>query len=209
VDVASARNLVGHGAQAMIEHGFANAGQPLGPDRSQALLDRFIPLYVDRIADESTIFPGCLETLGALRGAGARLCVCTNKLTSLARALLMELAIDSYFDAVVGPDATVARKPDPRHLLDAIAAAGGEPGRAVYVGDSRPDALAAFAAGVPSIGVTFGYTDTPVAELGFDTLIDAYDQLAGACARLLDGRAGGPCPPGRATLHPRLPEMDA
>jgi phosphoglycolate phosphatase len=193
----------------MIEHGFANAGRPLEQNRSKALVDRFIPLYLDRIADESAVFPGCVEALDALRGAGARLCVCTNKLTSLSRALLGALGLAGRFEAVVGPDATAARKPDPRHLLDAIAAAGGDPASTIYVGDSRPDARAARAAGVPSIGVTFGYTDTPVAELGFDALIDGYLELPGACARLLDGRGRGSCPPGRATLHPRLPEMDA
>ena len=33
--------------------------------------------------------------------------------------------------------------------------------------------------------VTFGYTETPVAELGADILIDHFDELPAACARLL------------------------
>jgi phosphoglycolate phosphatase len=188
MDLSSARNLVGHGARVMIEHGFANAGRPLDETRSRALVDRFIPIYLERIAEESAPFPGCTEALDILRAAGAKLCVCTNKLTNLSEALLEALGLAAYFEAIVGPDATTARKPDPRHLLDAISAAGGDRAVAVYVGDSRPDAQAARGARVPSIGVTFGYTDVPVAELGFDALIDGYGELSEVCARLLDGR---------------------
>ncbi len=185
IDLASARHLVGHSARVMLEHGFAQAGRPLDEARSSALVEVFIPRYLERIAEESRPFPGCIEALDALRAAGAKLCVCTNKLTSLSLALLEAVGLDGRFVAVVGPDATSARKPDPRHLLDAIGAAGGTAARAVYVGDSSIDVRAARAAGVPIIGVSFGYADAPVAELGFDAVIDGFEELPGACARRL------------------------
>ena len=185
IDLASGRRLVGHGARVMLEHGFAQAGRPLDEMRSKALVEDFIPRYLERIAEESRPFPGCADALDALRAAGARLAVCTNKLTSLSLALLDAVGLAGRFEAVVGPDATAARKPDPRHLLDAIAAAGGRPDRAVYVGDASPDVRAAKAAGVPVIGVSFGYADAPLVGLGFDVLIDRYEDLPDACARRL------------------------
>jgi phosphoglycolate phosphatase len=188
VDLAAARHLVGHGARIMLEHGFAEAGRELDGGRSRELVERFIPVYLARIAEESALFPACEAALDEIAAAGAVMCVCTNKLTNLSVALLDALGLSARFSAVVGPDATSARKPDPRHLLDAIAAAGGDPARTVYVGDSRPDMQAARGAGVPSIGVSFGYTDTPAAELGFDVVIDRYEELPSACARLLDAR---------------------
>jgi len=85
----------------------------------------------------------------------------------------------------VGADAAPAAKPDPRHLLTAIAAAGGSADRALLVGDAATDAGAARAAGVPLILVSFGYTEVPAAELGPDILLHHYDQLPDACTRLL------------------------
>jgi phosphoglycolate phosphatase len=48
------------------------------------------------------------------------------------------------------------------------------------VGDSINDIGAARAAKVPVIGVTFGYTDVPVVDLGPDRIVDRYERLPGA-----------------------------
>jgi phosphoglycolate phosphatase len=53
------------------------------------------------------------------------------------------------------------------------------------VGDAATDAGAARAAGAALVLVSFGYTETPAAELNPDILIDHFDQLPHACARLL------------------------
>jgi len=86
---------------------------------------------------------------------------------------------------VIGADAAQAIKPDRRHLETAVRAAGGELSRAVMVGDAATDAGAARAAGTGLILVSFGYTEIPVIDLAPDILIDHFDELPGACARLL------------------------
>ena len=187
---AEGRDLIGGGALALIERGFQRAGAEFSEVRAAALFERFLHLYAEHIADRSRPYPGVVEALGELRGAGARLAVCTNKQTRLSRSLLEKLGLAGFFEAIVGPDAAGARKPDPRHLEAAIAAAGGEPRRAVMVGDAITDAEAARAAGVPLILVSFGDTETPAAELSPDILIDHFDQLPEACVRLL-GACGG------------------
>jgi phosphoglycolate phosphatase-like HAD superfamily hydrolase len=53
-------------------------------------------------------------------------------------------------------------KPDPGHLTGVIALAGGDPSRAVMVGDSETDLATAKAAGVPAILVRFGYATSPL-----------------------------------------------
>jgi phosphoglycolate phosphatase len=65
-----------------------------------------------------------------------------------------------------------------------IDAAGGDPARAVMVGDSRTDISTAKAAGIPVVAVTFGYTDTPVRELGPDIVIEHFDELGAAIDRI-------------------------
>ncbi|WP_372786567.1 phosphoglycolate phosphatase [Phenylobacterium sp.] len=188
--MAHARDLIGHGARRLLERGFQAAGEPLPAERMPALFDRFIARYLAHIADESRPFPGVVDALEALRADGARLAVCTNKPTGLSNSLLRALDLARLFDAVVGPDAAPAAKPDPRHLEAAIAAAGGTPDRALMVGDAATDAGAARAARVPLILVSFGYTEVPARDLAPDVLIDHFAELPDAVQRLL-----GACEP--------------
>jgi phosphoglycolate phosphatase len=151
-----ARVMVGRGARALIEQGFAAAGEPLGEPEATELFRRFIDLYRSRIALESRPFEGAEAALADLAAAGATLAICTNKLTDLSLALLDALDLTRHFAAVIGPDLAPAPKPDPRHLIAAVKAAGGRIERAILVGDSASDVGAARAAGVPSVVVGFG-----------------------------------------------------
>ena len=183
--VEAVHHLVGRGSRAMIERGFAEAGRALTQAEAPGLVARFIAIYLARIAEESRPFPGCLDALDVLAAAGARLAVCTNKRTDLSVALLKALGIDHRFAAIVGADSAPAAKPDPRHILHTVEAAGG--GRGLMVGDSNNDIDAARAAGLPCVAVTFGYTEIPAAELGADVVIDHYNLLPEAVQRLLAG----------------------
>jgi phosphoglycolate phosphatase len=112
--------------------------------------------------------------------------VCTNKLTNLSVALLDALKLSTAFDAVVGADLSPAPKPDPIHVLTAINAVGGDPRRAVMVGDSINDALAAKSAPTsPALLVSFGYTEEPVETLGGDLVIHSFLDVPQACIDLL------------------------
>jgi len=179
------RMMVGRGARRLLERGFAAAGEPLDAPRSDALTQRFIAMYLARIARESRPFPGAREALETLRSAGAVLSVCTNKPTNLSLALLNALDLACYFHAIVGPDLAPAAKPDPRHLFTAIERSGGERAKALLVGDSETDIATAKAAGLPVIAVTFGYTEIPCADLNPDALIDRFDDLPAICGRCL------------------------
>jgi phosphoglycolate phosphatase len=183
--LAVARVMVGRGARALIQQGFAAAGEPLDAADTQPLFERFIEIYRARIADESRPFEGCEAALDDLSAAGAILAVCTNKRTDLSIALLDALGLTGRFAAVIGADLAPAPKPDASHLLATIAAVHGSPGRALMVGDSASDVGSARAAAVPSIVVSFGYTEIPAAELGGDHLIDRFADLPPLARRLL------------------------
>lgn len=180
-----ARPFIGRGARWLIERGFEAAGQHLHPTRVQPLFERFIAHYQDHIADESRPFPGCEAALDVLKAQGAKLVVCTNKLTGLSETLLAALGIADRFDAVIGSDAAPAIKPDPRHLQAAVDAVGGDMARTIMVGDAATDAGAARAAKAGLILVSFGYTEIPAADLNPDILIHGFDALPEACVRLL------------------------
>jgi phosphoglycolate phosphatase len=187
VPVAAARTLVGRGARALIERGFAAEGHPLSAEETPALLARFIDIYRSRIAEESRPFPGVEAALAKLTHAGARLSVCTNKPTDLSERLLDALGLTGRFGAVVGAGAAPKLKPDPGPLFLAIDGAGGDPARAIMVGDSETDVATARAANMPVIAVSFGYTELGAENLGADVLIDHFEELPAAVQRLLRG----------------------
>jgi len=181
------RPFISRGARWLLQWGLAAAGAQDPAARAAALFGRFISHYSAHIADESRPFPGVIDALKLLKAAGAKLVVCTNKPTDLSRDLLTKLDMAGLFDGVVGVDAVSAIKPDPAHLIEAVAAVGGNLARTVMVGDAATDAGAARAAGTPLILVDFGYTEIPAAELAPDILLHHFDDLVDACAGLLDG----------------------
>lgn len=181
----SARTLIGRGAIPLLMRGFEAAGEPWDEAASPALLEAFLADYRLHIADGSTPYPGAVEALDRLAARGAILCVATNKPTALAVALFDAIGLSSRFASLCGPQSVSARKPDAAHIREAVLQAGGDPARAIMVGDSITDLDAARATGVPCILTTFGYTETPAAELGADALIDHFDELEAAIDALI------------------------
>lgn len=58
------------------------------------------------------------------------------------------------------------------------------PAQLLFVGDSRNDILAAQSAGVPNIGMTFGYNyGEPIATSQPDITLDSFDELLPAIGR--------------------------
>ena len=99
--------------------------------------------------------------------------------------LFSALDMKARFAAICGQDTFPMKKPDPEMLIRTIEKAGGDPCRAVMVGDSDTDVRTARAAGVPIIGVDFGYTDIPMAELAPDRVISHFEQLPAMVMELM------------------------
>lgn len=180
-----ARDLIGSGARALIERGFATAGRDLSPDRLEELFQQFMVHYGENIRVHTTLFPGVERALADLAEAGFLLAVCTNKVEVHSVKLLEALGVASRFAANCGRDTFPFFKPDPRHLTLTIERAGGDPRRAVMIGDSKTDIVTAQAAKIPVIAVPFGYTDVPVRRLNPELVIDHFDDLFAATTNLL------------------------
>lgn len=183
--LASARKMIGAGARRMLERGLEADGRAVEPGDLDRLTADFIGFYAEHIADLSRPFEGVVDTLDHLVQRGFLLAVCTNKLEWLSRRLLDQLGLTEHFAAICGADTFGVSKPDPAILRQTIARAGGSLKAAVMVGDSGPDVGVARRAGVPVIGVDFGYTEIPIAELAPDTIISAMVELPRALRDLL------------------------
>jgi phosphoglycolate phosphatase len=184
----AARNLVGGGARAMIVRGLKAEGRTLDVAEVDRLVSDFIDHYSVHIADRSRPFPGLEATLDALAARGCRFAVCTNKLEWLAVRLLDALALSERFAAICGGDTFGLQKPDPELLRRTIARAGGDADWVVMVGDSITDIATARGAGVPVVAVDYGYSQTPVTELGADRVVSTLSALPNAVFDLLRAR---------------------
>ena len=145
----------------------------------------FVDYYAEHIADESRPFEGLEAALDELQTRGYRFAVCTNKLEWLSKLLLDRLGITGRFAAICGADTFGVAKPDPTILHQTIARAGGHSPASVMVGDSGTDIGAARRAGIPVVGVSFGYTDVPLVELKPDRLIEHMMELPDAVESLV------------------------
>jgi phosphoglycolate phosphatase len=183
VPLHAARNMIGAGARKLIERGME--GRVAGPEDIVRLTGDFIDYYAAHIADASRPFEGLDGALDDLAAGGYRFAVCTNKLEWLSKRLLDQLGLSSRFSAICGADTFGVSKPDPAILKQTVARAGGKLSRTVMVGDAGPDIGVARRAGVPVIGVEFGYTDVPIADLKPDRLIKHMSELPAAVESLM------------------------
>jgi len=185
VPLQSARTMIGAGARKLLERGLELDGRTVALEELDRLTRDFITYYADHIADASRPFEGLESALDDLAGRGYRFAVCTNKLEWLSKLLLDRLGLSARFAAICGADTFGIAKPDPAILRQTVARAGGEMAATVMVGDAGPDIGVARRAGVPVIGVKFGYTEVPIAELKPDLLISHMRELPAAVETLM------------------------
>jgi phosphoglycolate phosphatase len=185
VPMQSARNMIGAGARKLIERGLEVEGRTASVEDLNRMTADFIAYYADHIAVESRPFEGLEAALDHFAAQGHHLAVCTNKLEWLSKRLLDRLGLSSRFAAICGADTFGVQKPDPTILRQTVARAGGQLTASIMVGDAGPDVGVARRAGVPVIGVSFGYTDVPIADLRPDRLIHHMRDLPAAASSLM------------------------
>jgi len=128
-------------------------------------------------ADPTTLtrpYSGVVECLTALKAAGSRLAVCTNKPEAPARVILDGLDLTRFFDFIAGGDTYPTMKPDPAPLHGCAAALGGD---SIYVGDSETDEKTATNAAMTFALFEGGYRKTPVGEMQHDLLFTDFADL--------------------------------
>jgi phosphoglycolate phosphatase len=176
---------LGNGARHLIKHSLLLQHAEADEPTIDRLHEDFLAFYGAHSCVETRLYDGAAALLERLTASGWLLAICTNKHEGLARGVLEGLGVAGLFATVAGGDTFPVCKPDPGHLVATIAAAGGDGGRAIMVGDSRNDLDTARAARVPFAGVTFGYSPVPMAALGPDLLVAHYDELDAAALEQL------------------------
>lgn len=185
VELQIVETMIGHGAKAMMARAMEFHSADVSAHDIDALFDNFLEHYAENICVESHPFENVLEILDDLAARGHVLAVCTNKRVALARQLLDALDMSSRFAAILGADSVPDRKPNGNHILQTIQSAGGNPARAIMVGDSRTDERAARNAGLPFVFVTFGYEIETAEALKADAVISNYSEFSSIFSELI------------------------
>ncbi|UJJ30353.1 phosphoglycolate phosphatase [Halopseudomonas maritima] len=177
--VDKVRHWVGNGARVLVRRALADDIEHASI--SEGDTEQALALFLEAYAGDhsrSTLYPGVRPLLDALQQVGVPLALITNKPSRFVPELLAEKQLDGYFRWLVGGDTLPVQKPDPAALNWVMQQAGVVAGQALFVGDSRSDVLAAKAAGVPVVAVSYGYNHgQPIAAENPDLLVDSLDAL--------------------------------
>jgi pyrophosphatase PpaX len=193
----SARHaFVGFNGQAPSDEEWrAGIGRPLlsvlreyasNEDEAQRLLARYREY---QMAHHDTLlrpYPGLREALDELSALGYRMGIVTSKADWLAQRAIDHLGLTGLFPVLVGCDTCVNHKPHPEPVERGLALLGASSAASVYVGDSPHDIESGRAAGVRTIGVTWGaFSRTELENAGADIVIDAVPELVRSVKRVL------------------------
>jgi phosphoglycolate phosphatase len=198
IDLEAVRLMIGRGPTVLIERALRHLGDPSDGATARRLSAAFVDHYATAGHPRTTLFPGMRDCLQELSNAGIGIGVCSNKPQGSCESLLSDLGIDGLVSAVQGSSPDVPAKPDPTSLYRVLRTLGANPARSLYVGDSDTDVMTARAARMPVILVGWGYSDTPVTELGADAVIDTVDDLPKIRSRLSSPRPPADSPPRRS-----------
>ena len=177
--VEKVRDWVGNGARVLVRRALAGGldHAAVGEAETEQALARFLDIYAD-CHHLTALYPGVHELLEALSTAAVELAVVTNKPERFVAPLLEQVGLGGYFRWIIGGDTLAQQKPDPAALLQVMRLAGVEAAQSLFVGDSRNDVLAARAAAVPCVAVSYGYNHgRPIAEERPSLVVDSLAEL--------------------------------
>ena len=179
------RNMIGDGAKALIRKGLTQHQRRM----DDAQIDTQLwPLFIDYYSQNayrlSQTFAGVDACLRHFQAGGYTQVICTNKAQSLAEIVIRGLNIEPYFAALSGGDTYTYRKPDGRHLLTLLEHAGRTAKKAIMIGDSETDEMAARNAGLPFVFVSFGYGKLSKEGISDTIIVDHWSDMPRAIARI-------------------------
>ena len=104
-------------------------------------------------------YDGMPELIASLSAKGVKLAVLSNKQDRHVQGLIAQLFPAGEFSVVMGQMDHLPKKPDPTVPLMIAEQLGVEPSACAFIGDSEVDMRTAKNAGMPAIGVSWGYRD--------------------------------------------------
>ncbi len=162
------RNFVGNGVYTLVERAL-----PSGTDAKhrQTCLSDFKSYYELHKQDKTCLYDGIYDLVASLKAKGIRIAIVSNKFDKAVKELAKYYFSD-MIDVAIGESPQIRKKPAPDTVFMALDMLGVTKEETLYIGDSDTDVLTAKNAGVPFVGVTWGFRDEALLrQCGADTLI--------------------------------------
>jgi len=163
-------SYTGDGARKLLERSFRD--HPIDWDEG---LEKMIRHYYAHPAENTSLYPGVADGLAALKAAGWKLAVVTNKPGLVAREILKALQIDQLLDDIIGGNDGFPLKPDPAVMFHLMKKYGAEPADSWMLGDNHTDMNSASNAGMNGAYATWGYGFP--ADTVFKIKVDSFAQF--------------------------------
>ncbi|MBQ3045035.1 MAG: HAD family hydrolase [Clostridia bacterium] len=154
------RSFVGNGVRRLI---YRSVPENTDTATAEKCLEVFREHYKANSCVETRPYDGIADLLETLKKRGIKTAVVTNKMHEAA-ADIVEYFFGGLIDITIGQSEKIAPKPAPDSVFLALEKLGVSKEDAVYVGDSEVDCMTAHNAGIPCIGVTWGFRDREVLE---------------------------------------------
>lgn len=180
------RSWVGNGAQVLVKRGLLGKSDydaDLDPALFEKALDIFLTFYAKNLCVDTLTYKNVRSTLKILKAQGYRLVIVTNKPFDFIEPILVGLDLTGLFELCLGGDSLPKQKPSPLPLLHVCEQLDVTPEQCVMVGDSKNDILAANAAKMQSIGLTYGYNyGEDIGEHNPDVVFDDFANIVATFA---------------------------
>lgn len=170
------RRFVGNGVRLLMERAVPGGADNPSFDKTFAT---FRQHYMLHSLDTTRPYDGIPETLEAMKAAGCRLAVVSNKFMTATQDLIRHFFPDTIEVAIGEHEAEgIRKKPAPDTVNEAFRQLGVGKEKAVYVGDSDVDIQTARNSGLPCISVLWGFRDRDfLLHHGATTLISCPKEL--------------------------------
>lgn len=169
--------FVGNGARRLIEQSLQAAGDPQA-ERIEEAMEAYGRIFKKYCTYHVAPYEGIVETLQELKNMGVLLAVLSNKPHSQTKDVVSAFFESDTFVGVYGQREGIPRKPDPAAvymILDELQVGSNE---CLYIGDSDVDMVTGCAAGLTTVGVTWGFREKEVlVEHGAKHTIDRPEEL--------------------------------
>lgn len=168
------RRFVGNGVRNLVR---LSVPESCSEDDVTVILDEFKEHYKHNMQNKTRPYNGIMELLLDMNRFNYKIAIVSNKFDSAVK----ELA-NTYFGNLVpvaiGETSQIRRKPAPDSIFTAVRELGSDLEHTIMVGDSETDVRTAKNAGIPCIGVTWGFRCREVLRSeGADYLIDTPREL--------------------------------
>jgi len=170
------RQFIGNGSAILAKKAYLNKHQfsddELDEEEFKKAHKIFLDFYGENLNAKTKLYPNTIETLEELNNQGYITALVTNKPHQFVQPMLEHFNLANHFKEYIGASEKFTKKPAPDMLLHICDKLNIAPKDAVMVGDSANDVLAAKAANIDSIAVTYGYYSGDIRELNPTVAVD-------------------------------------